>query len=120
MSCSYISGCSQHELVEGQATFSSFSNLPLWDEIFSENTVWVVSSTFYVVQILVHSHFDLVSSVLLQFATKVSLSYHLCVECFSQLSFVSEMYTKSSAVADFVYTSESNNLPLGIYLLTNK
>ena len=40
--------------------------------------------------------------------TKVSLSYHLCVECFSQLSFVSEMYTKLSAVADFVYTSESN------------
>ena len=27
---------------------------------------------------------------------------------FSQLSFDSEMYIKSSAVADFVYTSESN------------
>ena len=39
--------------------------------------------------------------------TKVSSSYHLCVECFSQLSFDSEM-TKSAAVADFVYTSESN------------
>ena len=33
---------------------------------------------------------------------KGRLSYHLCVECFSQLSFDSE------AVADFVYTSESN------------
>ena len=39
---------------------------------------------------------------------KVTSSYHLCVECFSQLSFDSEMYTKSAAVADFVYTSESN------------
>ena len=38
--------------------------------------------------------------------TKVSSSYHLCVECFSQLSFDSEVYTKSAA--DFVYTSESN------------
>ena len=27
------------------------------------------------------------------------LSYHLCVECFSQLSFDSEVYTKSAAVA---------------------
>ena len=40
--------------------------------------------------------------------TKGMLSYHLCVECFSQLSFDSEMYTKSAAVAYFVYTSESN------------
>ena len=39
---------------------------------------------------------------------KVSSSYHLCVECFSQLSFDSEVYTKSAAVANFVYTSESN------------
>ena len=39
---------------------------------------------------------------------KVSSSYHLCVECFSQLSFDSEMYTKSAAVANFVYNSESN------------
>ena len=39
---------------------------------------------------------------------KVSLSYHLCVECFSQLSFDSEVYTKSATAADFVYTSESN------------
>ena len=40
--------------------------------------------------------------------TKGRLSYHLCVECFSQLSFDSEVYTKSAAVADFVYTSKSN------------
>ena len=40
--------------------------------------------------------------------TKGRLSYHLCIECFSQLSFDSEVYTKSAAVADFVYTSESN------------
>ena len=39
---------------------------------------------------------------------KGRLSYHLCIECFSQLSFDSEVYTKSAAVADFVYTSESN------------
>ena len=39
---------------------------------------------------------------------KVSSSYHLCVECFSQLSFDSEVYTKSAAVANFVCTSESN------------
>ena len=38
----------------------------------------------------------------------MSSSYHLCVECFSQLSFDSEVYTKSTAVADFVYTFESN------------
>ena len=36
------------------------------------------------------------------------LILNLCVECFSQLSFDSEMYTKLAAVADFVYTSESN------------
>ena len=29
--------------------------------------------------------------------TKVSSSYHLCVDCFSQLSFDSEVYTKSAA-----------------------
>ena len=40
--------------------------------------------------------------------TKVSSSYHLSVERFSQLSFDSEVYTKSAAVVDFVYTSESN------------
>ena len=39
---------------------------------------------------------------------KGRLSYHLCVECFSQLSFDSEVYTKSATAADFVYTSESN------------
>ena len=36
------------------------------------------------------------------------LSYHLFVECFSQLSFDSEVYTKSTTAADFVYTSETN------------
>ena len=40
--------------------------------------------------------------------TKVSSSYHLCIECFSQPSFDSEVYTKLAAVTDFVYTSESN------------
>ena len=40
--------------------------------------------------------------------TKVSSSYHLCVECFSQLSFDSEVYTKSATAADLVHTSESN------------
>ena len=40
--------------------------------------------------------------------TKVTSSYHLCVKCFSQLSFDSEVYTKSATAADFVYTSETN------------
>ena len=40
--------------------------------------------------------------------SKGRLSYHLYVECFSQLSFDSEVYTKSATAADFVYTSESN------------
>ena len=31
---------------------------------------------------------------------KVTSPYHLCVKCFSQLSFDSEMYTKSAAVAE--------------------
>ena len=34
--------------------------------------------------------------------------YHLCVKCFSQLSFDSEVYTKSATAVDFLYTSESN------------
>ena len=38
--------------------------------------------------------------------SKGRLSYHLCVKCFSQLSFDSEVYTKSATAADFVYTSE--------------
>ena len=33
-------------------------------------------------------------------------SYHLCVDCFSQLSFDSEVCTKSATAADFVDTSE--------------
>ena len=43
-----------------------------------------------------------------KFLAKGRLSYHLCVECFSQLSFDSEVYTKSTTAADFVYTSETN------------
>ena len=39
---------------------------------------------------------------------KASSFYHLSVECFSRLSFDSEVYTKSTTAADFVYTSESN------------
>ena len=42
------------------------------------------------------------------YVSKGRLSYHLCVESFSQLLFDLEVYTKSAAVADFVYTSESN------------
>ena len=40
--------------------------------------------------------------------SKVTSSYHLRVECFSKLSFDSEVYTKSATAADFVYISESN------------
>ena len=40
---------------------------------------------------------------------KGRLSYHLGVECFSQLSFDSEVYTKSATAADFIYISESND-----------
>ena len=43
-----------------------------------------------------------------QIFTKMSSSYHLCVKCFSKLSFDSEVYTKSATTADFLYTSESN------------
>ena len=39
---------------------------------------------------------------------KVSSPYHLFDECGSQLSFDSEVYTKSTIAADFVYTSETN------------
>ena len=41
-------------------------------------------------------------------SNKGRISYHLCVECFSQLTFDSEVYTKSATAADFVCTSESN------------
>ena len=34
--------------------------------------------------------------------------YPIIIECFSQLSFDSEVYTKSTTAADFVYTYESN------------
>ena len=37
------------------------------------------------------------SELVLEFTSKVSSSYHLCIECFSQLSFDFEMYTKSAA-----------------------
>ena len=40
--------------------------------------------------------------------SKGRLSYHLWVECFSQLSFDSEVYTKSATADDFVYISETN------------
>ena len=49
-----------------------------------------------------------IAGVLGHSTVKGRLFYHLCVECFSQLSFDSEVYTKSAAVTDFVYTSESN------------
>ena len=39
---------------------------------------------------------------------KVTSCYDLCVECLSQLSFDSEVYTKSATAADFIYTSELN------------
>ena len=42
--------------------------------------------------------------------SKGRLSYHLSVESFSQLLYDSEMYTKSAAVSDFVYISESNEI----------
>ena len=41
-------------------------------------------------------------------SSKGRLFYHLFVKCFSQLSFDSEVYTKSATAADFVHTSESN------------
>ena len=44
------------------------------------------------------------SELVLEFTSKVSSSYHLCIECFSQLSFDSEVYTKSATAADFVYS----------------
>ena len=47
-------------------------------------------------------------AVVRQLSAKRRLSYHLCIECFSQLSFDLEAYTKSATAADFVYASESN------------
>ena len=49
-----------------------------------------------------------ISENLHMYKPKGGLSYHLCVKCFSHLSFDSEMYTKSATPANFVYTSESN------------
>ena len=46
--------------------------------------------------------------LLWQVDSKRRLSFHLWVECFSQLSFDSELYTKLATAADFVYISESN------------
>ena len=43
-----------------------------------------------------------------QIFPKGRLSYHLFVKYFSQLSFDSEMYTKSATATAFVYISESN------------
>ena len=40
----------------------------------------------------------MISSLMPNPSAKVSSSYQLCVECFSQLSFDSEVYTKSAAV----------------------
>ena len=47
--------------------------------------------------------------ILVKILTKGSLSYPLCVECFSQLSFDSEVYIKSATAADFVYTTSESN-----------
>ena len=45
----------------------------------------------------------------LNYTTKVTSSYHLCVEYFSQFSFDSEMYTYCfKTAADYIYISESN------------
>ena len=46
-------------------------------------------------------------SIFLKTATKGRFSYYLCVEYFFQLSFDSEVNTKSATAADFVYISES-------------
>ena len=48
--------------------------------------------------------FDLMNKCLVSNLTKGRLSYHLFVECFSQLSFDSEVHTKSATAAEFVYT----------------
>ena len=53
-------------------------------------------------------HKNPIENITMNVVTKGRLSYHLCVKYFSQLSFDSEVYTKSATAADFVYTSESN------------
>ena len=45
-----------------------------------------VSSTFYLVQILVHSHFDLVGSGLVQFATKTVIVSQMAPEMISSVN----------------------------------
>ena len=49
---------------------------------------------------------------------KGMLSYHLCVKCFSQLSFDSEVYTKSATAPSF-QIPRPKNFGLGIWKLGN-
>ena len=73
--------------------------------VFSTNYIFEIIDLFYFI-LLIQFHYTRQTKFFL--ILKVSSSYHLCVECFLQLSFVSEVYTKSATAADFVYTSESN------------
>ena len=47
---------------------------------------------------------DMILHFTFSYPAKGSLSYHLCVEYFSQFSFNSEMYTISAAVLLIMYT----------------
>ena len=78
------------------------SNCPLTLKLVKTNLDFRI---FKLVNSPISRHFFL--SLVFRF-TKGRLSHHLCVECFSQLSFDSEMYTKSAANSDFVYIYESN------------
>ena len=74
------------------------------DSFFKKPHIIIISSFFSIDR----STINMISKWILSYVVKVSSSYHLSVECFSQLSFDSEVYTKSAAVSDFVYSSESN------------
>ena len=53
-----------HDLVEQIDVGSSMAALSVYVDATAEAALGLVSSTFYIVQILVHSHFELVSLLL--------------------------------------------------------
>ena len=83
-----------------QKTIGTLTTAIEWVCTWALHTTWTAKCVPICTNHCTHS--------VISYSTKGRLSYHLRVECFSQLSFDSEVYTKSAAVADFVYTSESN------------
>ena len=85
--------------VASNVKWKIFSNFVTFSYL-NFNMIWMFTT------LIMYSPFSL--NYKISTVTKVSSSYHLCVKCFSQLSFDSEVYTKSATAVDFLYTSESN------------